>query len=301
MSTDRRAQAAYGATTTKTATTANGVTIPGAGQIGGGAPTQTAGGYSSGATYSGSGTPGEGFGDPSVAQVESLLRGTKLEGYGAQIIADAKAAGVPVSVALGMIRQESSFTTPAQGTKNNFGGLKGPGGSGAFADFPDIASGLSAVIGNMGSGVYQGKTLQDFVNTYLGGPAGGDPDQYLKNVMQLIQQLGGNAGPGNVVVGPPGGKAGGGGAAAGVARAGSSAASAAAGLLGLAPAAAAQAMLAGGGGGTGGGAVTMQGYVEVVVKQPDGSQDRHWVAMSPATGQPFGGIVNWPTKGSNLG
>jgi hypothetical protein len=58
-------------------------------------------------------------------------------------------------------------------------------------------------------------------------------------------------------------------------------------------------MLTGGGGG--GGAVAMQGYVEVVVKQPDGSQDRHWVTMSPTTGQPFGGIVNWPTKGSNLG
>lgn len=285
---DVRAQASYGARTMN----AGGPVMPYNGIA------TTGGGTSAGASYGGgsytsgpTGTPGAGFGDPTVDQINAMLKGTKLEGYGAQIIQDAKDAGVPVSVALAMIKQESSFNTPAQGTKNNFGGLKGSGGTGAFADFPDISSGLQAVIGNMGSGTYQGKSLGDFVNTYLGGPAGGDPNAYLNNVLATIAQLGGSATPGSVPVGPPG-KGGGSGAA------GQQAASVLSGLMSRAPASSVAAL---GGGAGGSGKVTMEGRVLVEVKQPDGSIDQHWVAMSPTTGSPFGGLVNWPTKGTNLG
>lgn len=278
---DRKVQNAYGPNAPKTA------------NMGGPVAPYVASGPNANATSTGNaqygsvpgtGTPGQGFGSPSVEQVEAQLKGTKLEGYGAQIIQYANENGVPVSVAMGILREESGFNTPAGGTKNNFGGLKGSGGSGAFADFPDIGSGLKAVIGNMGSGIYQGLSLSDFVNKYLGGAAGGDPNKYLNDMIQMISQMGGSATPSSVPVQKGGG---GGSASSGVAAllagAGSRAGGAAAGMLG-----------------GGGGPLAMVGRLDLTIKMPDGSTQRQWVDMAPTSGQPFGGIQNWPTRGSDM-
>jgi hypothetical protein len=279
---DRKAQAAYGASAPRTANAS--------GLVGGYSPSgpyanaTTTGQIQVGPSVPGTGTPGEGFGGGSVDQIEAMLKGTKLEGHGAEIAQYAKESGVPVSLVMGMLRQESGFNTPAGGTKNNFGGLKGKGGQGDFADFPDIKSGLQAVISNMGSGIYQGISLSDYVNQYLGGPQGGDPDAYLKNVMQMIQQFGGNAGPSSIPVQKGGGGQGNVPASvrSALAGAGSAAATGAAGMLG------------------GGAPTAMVGKLDLTVTMPDGSTQRHWVDMAPTSGMPYGGIQNWPTRGSDM-
>lgn len=149
------------------------------------------------------GTPGAGFGSPTPDQLEGMLTGTKLAGYG-QTIADlARQYGVPAPLVMGILKAESSYSTPAGGTLNNFGGLKVADGSGGFADFPDIRSGLEAVIRNMGSSIYHGLSLQDYLNKYLGGYQGGDPEQYYGNVTAVIRALGGSPDYGSVPVGAP--------------------------------------------------------------------------------------------------
>lgn len=153
-------------------------------------------------TTTGGGTPGAGFGNPTAQQLDQMFAGTALAGQGQTVLSAASEAGVPASVAVAIIKAESSFQTPAGGTRNNFGGLKNPQGGG-FADFPDVASGLRAVIGNMGSSIYHGLTLKDFLYKYLGGPEGGDVNQYYANVLATISSLGGTTDLNAVPVGAP--------------------------------------------------------------------------------------------------
>lgn len=277
--TDTRAQAAYGAR--------NGgpITANGAGVV---MPYNGIASYGNASSTGNAiypansgGVAGAGFGDPSLDQIEAMLKGTRLEGHGQDFIDAAKAARVPVSVALAMVKEESSFNTPAQGTKNNFGGLKGPGGTGAFADFPDIKSGINAVVGNMGTSIYQGLSLKDFVDKYLGGAAGGDPEKYLRDVLAMVGALGGNASGSSVPVQPGGGGGQSSSPATAAMLAGRNAANGAAAALG---------------GGGNGGPTMLVGRLDLSVKMPDGSTERHWVDMAASSGNPYGDIINWPTR-----
>lgn len=138
----------------------------------------------------GGGTAGTDFGSPTPQQLDARLANTRLQGQGQRIVQLAQQYGVPASLAMAIIGAESSYMTPAGGTTNNFGGLKNANGNG-FADFPDVASGLEAVIRNMGSPIYHGLTLEQYLYKYLGGPEGGNVADYYKNVLGTISAFGG--------------------------------------------------------------------------------------------------------------
>lgn len=146
----------------------------------------------------GTAVPGEGWGSPDAATIEREVAGTRLQGQGATIIAAANEAGVPVSVLMAIMRQETSYQTPAQGTRFNFGGLRNPDGPG-FQDFPDLSTGIRAVARNLGSAIYRGLTLAQVINKWA-PPSENDTQAYINNAIGTVRRLGGTAGANDVVV-----------------------------------------------------------------------------------------------------
>lgn len=140
------------------------------------------------------------FGDPTERDIEAELAGSPLAGHGAFLQRAAESRGLPTTLALAILKQESGYgRAPAQGTRHNYGGLVDPardGGAGTrrvFRDFPDVESGLDAVIANMASAPYVGLTLSAYINRYLGPPSEGDAGAYLNNALATIAGLGGHA------------------------------------------------------------------------------------------------------------
>lgn len=145
------------------------------------------------------GTPGAGWGQPTADQLEQELAGSPLQGYGGMIADLARRNGVPVTVVMGILRQESQYGRLSQGF--NYGGLKNADGNG-FAAFSNAGEGLNAVIGNMGTPLYQGKSIEQFMNTYA-PPHENDTTTYINNILALDHKWGGTAGWGTVVSGAP--------------------------------------------------------------------------------------------------
>jgi murein DD-endopeptidase MepM/ murein hydrolase activator NlpD len=154
-----------------------------------------------GAVTSQTGTPGQGWAAPTTQQLDAELAGSPLAGQGATIAAIAARHGVPVTVAMGILRQESSYGRHATG--NNYGGLMNADGSHTLAQFGSVADGLDAVIGNMGTGLYRGKSIADFMNTYAPPDDGNDTSGYINNILALDHQWGGHSDWTTVVTGAP--------------------------------------------------------------------------------------------------
>lgn len=147
-----------------------------------------------------SGTPGAGWGQPSTAQLDQELTGSPLAGKGATIAQLAAKYGVPVSVAMGILKQESSYGRNAANTYN-YGGLTGgdPATGNRFRAFGSVDEGLDAVIGNMGTPLYRGKTIAQFMQTYAPSTDGNDTNAYINNILTLDHQWGGKSGWDTVV------------------------------------------------------------------------------------------------------
>jgi len=163
------------------------------------------------------GTPGQGWGSPTTGQLDEELAGSPLAGQGALIAQIAAQHGVPVTVAMAILKQESSYGRHAANTFN-YGGLTGgdPATGNRFRAFGSLAEGLNAVIGNMGSGLYRGKTISQFMQTYAPSSDGNDTNAYINNILTLDHKWGGHSDWNTVVVGnapvapvagPPGGGA----------------------------------------------------------------------------------------------
>jgi len=140
------------------------------------------------------------FGHPTEAAIEGEVADSPLAGHAAFLQRAAESRGLPVTVALAIIKQESGYgRAPAQGTRYNYGGLVDPardGGAGTrrvFRDFPDVETGLDAVIANMASASYAGLTMAAYVERYLGPPSEGDAGTYLANALATVARLGGHA------------------------------------------------------------------------------------------------------------
>jgi murein DD-endopeptidase MepM/ murein hydrolase activator NlpD len=163
-------------------------------------------------TTGGTGTPGQGWGAPTTQQLDTELAGSPLQGQGATIAAIAQRHGVPVTVAMGILRQESSYGRNSRG--NNYGGLMNADGSHTLAQFATVQDGLEAVIGNMGTPLYRGKTIAEFMNTYA-PPSENDTSGYIQNLVELDHRFGGHSDWNTVVTGgataPTGGYSGAGG------------------------------------------------------------------------------------------
>lgn len=169
------------------------------------------------AAPSGTGAPGAGWGQPSTEQLDAELTGTPLSGMGGTIAQIAAKYGVPVSVAMGILRQESSYgRAPAQGTQFNYGGLKNANGPG-FADFGSAAQGLESVISNMGTALYRGKSISQFMQTYAPSTDGNNTNAYINNILTLDHKWGGKSDWNTVVTGAPAQASGGGGGTGGLA------------------------------------------------------------------------------------
>lgn len=109
--------------------------------------------------------------------------GSPLAGMGQFILAEANRQGVSVPQLIGIMTLESGLGTE-QGTLPgvfNYGGLTGTGWAGqtgnttgmarAFATFGSKEAGIAALISNLASPLYKGKTLQQQIATwYLGNP-----------------------------------------------------------------------------------------------------------------------------------
>lgn len=162
------------------------------------------------------------WGNPSVADVERQLdaRGVEspLKPYAGYIIDRANHYGVPVSMVLAVLNQESGYGTDPGVLRdnNNFFGLTGSGTAGSvtvpgvarqFAAFNTVEEGIDAAIRNMAGDHYKGLTLAQYLGLYLtGDPSGGDDgygnttSSYINNAIAIVENLGGNAGADTVVV-----------------------------------------------------------------------------------------------------
>lgn len=179
-----------------------------------------------GSTVTGGGTPGQGFGNPDLAAIEKQLgaRGTRNTAIKAETIAKyATQYGVPVSVALAILNQESGYGTDPNSLSdgNNYFGLTGTGDAGSrvvtypngkswtFAMFSTPEAGIEAAIKNMAGEQYHNLTLRQYLALYLTGDVNGaddgvgnQTDVYVNNALAIIQAMGGNANPNSIVVGP---------------------------------------------------------------------------------------------------
>lgn len=153
----------------------------------------------SAAPSGGVGTPGADFGAPTADVLNGELRGTALDGQGQTILDAAARRGVPATALMAIFRQESSYRTPS-GT-NNYGGLRPADGSGGFASYADLATGIDAVAANLGSDRYRGKTLAQVIGIWAPAGDGNDPYAYTNNALTTIHRLGGHATAESVVSG----------------------------------------------------------------------------------------------------
>lgn len=144
--------------------------------------------------------------------IASSRPNSPLKGAGAFILAEANKQGVSVPQLLGIMMLESEMgTTGSLNGYYNYGGLTGNGWAGqtgntsgmarAFATFNSREAGIAALIGNLASPLYKGKSLQQQIGTwYLGNPNAGLDQadesgnatlrQYLNTVASVYQGLG---------------------------------------------------------------------------------------------------------------
>lgn len=172
------------------------------------------------------GVPGVGFGPGTRDMVAKELasQGSKINPD--TVVAMAEKWGVPVSMALAIMKQESQYgTTGDIAAGFNYGGLTGTGSKGSspihlkdgttlnFAQYGSEEEGLDALFKNMASPLYQGLTLEEYIGLWLtgnkNGQADGDGntrDQYVANALAVINgRMGGSANGRSTPVGPGGG------------------------------------------------------------------------------------------------
>lgn len=152
--------------------------------------TRTTGATSGGAgSWLGSGTASDNQG-LDAAKVDAYIARTRpnspLVGMGAFILQEANAKGVSVPQLLGITLLESQMGADGSylPSVNNFGGLTGTGWGGqtgnttgmarAFATFATKEDGVRALIDNLASDLYRGKSIQQQISLwYLGKPDAG--------------------------------------------------------------------------------------------------------------------------------
>ncbi len=155
--------------------------------------------------------PAANWGSPSLDAVERQLgaRGVRNPDIRADYLAQtANKYGVPLALVLAVLNQESGYGTDDNtATRNyNYFGLIDPsqdlglGTSRVFQKFNSPEEGIDAAIRNMGSQIYQGLTLREYLGLYLTGDPRGADDMagnttasYIANAEAIIRNLGGTA------------------------------------------------------------------------------------------------------------
>lgn len=181
-------------------------------------PTSNPGGWSAGGQ--GGGTGGGDFGGTPTSADNRTLDGAAIDRYiattransplvgmGSFILAEADRQGVSVPQLLGIMLLESGLGTE-RGTLPgvyNYGGLTGSGWAGqtgnttgmarAFATFGTKEDGVRALIGNLASAAYRGKTIRQQTGLwYLGDPnatGGATDEQGNATIDQYLATIGG--------------------------------------------------------------------------------------------------------------
>jgi peptidoglycan hydrolase-like protein with peptidoglycan-binding domain len=143
-----------------------------------------------------------------VAKLDSMLKGSGLEGQGAHMLNMSKKYNVPVELALAMFQKEAQWNTTGSAPRNNnpgnlrfaewekeFGGVK----NGGFTKFPSVEKGVEAYFRLLGGPAYRkfvdNKDWNGLVNKYAPPSDGNDSALYARQITQWMEkyrtQLGG--------------------------------------------------------------------------------------------------------------